>query len=28
VLTKVDYPADGQLASRAAETRNVRTLLA
>lgn len=28
VLTEVDYPADDQLASRAAETRNVRTLLA
>lgn len=26
VLTKVDYPPDAQLAARAAETRNVRTL--
>jgi tRNA pseudouridine38-40 synthase len=26
VLTKVDYPPDSQLAARAAETRNVRTL--
>jgi tRNA pseudouridine38-40 synthase len=26
VLTKVDYPPDDQLASRAVETRNVRTL--
>jgi tRNA pseudouridine38-40 synthase len=28
VLTKVDYPPDDRLAARAAETRNVRTLLA
>nr|WP_218922291.1 tRNA pseudouridine(38-40) synthase TruA [Kibdelosporangium phytohabitans] len=26
ILTKVDYPADADLAARAAETRNVRTL--
>jgi tRNA pseudouridine38-40 synthase len=28
VLTKVDYPPDDRLAARAAETRNIRTLLA
>ena len=27
VLTRVDYPADADLAARAAETRNVRTLV-